>query len=92
VVTAAAYATWVRGSTLKRSDTLLWMAFAASAVIGALPWLGLFGVAVLPGSLILLARAKPRGTRIALGALLVVATVLIVFGVPLAFPLSGPPG
>ena len=91
LVTAAVYATWMRGSTVKRSDMLLWIAFAASLVIGALPWLGLFGVAVLPGSLILLARTKPRGTRIALGALLVVAAVLIVFGVPLAFPLSGPP-
>jgi hypothetical protein len=90
LVTAAVYATWTRGSTVRRSDTLLWVAFVVSVVIGALPWLGLFGVAVLPGSLILLARDKPRTTRIALGALLVVATVLIVFGVPLLFPLAAP--
>jgi hypothetical protein len=90
LVTAAVYASWVRGSAVRRGDTLLWIAFAVSLVIGALPWLGLFGVAVLPGSLILLARTKPRGTRIALGALLVLATVLIVFGVPLLFPVTAP--
>ena len=90
LVTAAVYATWVRGSAVKRSDTVLWIAFAVSLVIGALPWLGLFGVAVLPGSLILLARTKSRGMRIGLGALLVVATVLIVFGVPLLFPVAAP--
>jgi hypothetical protein len=90
LVTAAVYASWARGSAVRRSDTLLWIAFAVSLVIGALPWLGLFGVAVLPGSLILLARTKPRGTRIALGALLVLATVLIVFGVPLLFPVTAP--
>lgn len=90
LVTGAVYATWMRGSAVKRSDTLLWVAFAASVLIGALPVLGLFGVALLPGSLILLARDKPRATRVALGALLVAATMLIVFGVPVLFPAATP--
>jgi len=92
LVTGAVYATWVRGTTVKRSDTLLWIAFGVSVVVGALPFLGLFGVALLPGSVILLARDKPRTTRIWMGALLVLATVLIVFGIPVAFPApSAPP-
>jgi hypothetical protein len=91
LVTAAVYAIWMRGSAVKRSDLLLWIAFAASVVIGALPILGLFGVALLPGSLILLARDKPTAARIGLGALLVVATFVIVFGVPvLFFPAAAP--
>jgi hypothetical protein len=85
LVTGAAYATWIRGSSVRRSDTLLWIAFGASAVAAALPVLGLFGVALLPGSLIPLARGKPTTTRLGLGLLLVGATVLIVFGVPLLF-------
>jgi hypothetical protein len=90
LVTAAVYAMWMRGSSVKRSDRLLWIAFAVSALIAALPPLGLFGVALLPVSLILLARGKPRATRIGLGALLVAATLLIVFGVPvLLFPAPG---
>ena len=91
LVTAAVYAIWMRGSAVKRSDLLLWIAFAASVVIGALPILGLFGVALLPGSLILLARDKPTATRIGLGALLVVATFVIVFGVPVLFFPAAPP-
>ena len=86
LVTGAVYATWVRGATVKRSDTLLWIAFGVSVVVGALPFLGLFGVALLPGSVILLARDKPRSTRMWLGALLALATVLIVFGIPVVFP------
>jgi len=91
LVTGAVYATWVRGATVKRSDTLLWIAFAVSVVVGALPFLGLFGVALLPGSVILLARDKPRSTRIWLGALLVLATAVIVFAVPLLFPAGSTP-
>jgi hypothetical protein len=91
LVTAAVYAIWMRGSAVKRSDLLLWIAFAASVVVGALPILGLFGVALLPGSLILLARDKPTPTRIGLGVLLVVATFVIVFGVPLLFFPAAPP-
>ena len=83
LVTAAVYATWLRGSSVQRSDRLLWIAFAASVIIGALPVLGLFGVALLPGSLVLLARDKPAAARARLGALLVLATLLIVFAVPL---------
>jgi hypothetical protein len=91
LVTAAVYAIWMRGSAVKRSDLLLWIAFTASVVIAALPVLGLFGVALLPGSLILLARDKPAATRIGLGALLVATTMLIVFGVPLLFfPAAAP--
>ena len=86
LVTGAIYATWMRGALVKRSDTLLWIAFAVSVVIGALPVLGLFGVALLPGSLVLLAREKPRPIRIALGALLLLATVVIVFLVPVLLP------
>ena len=86
LVTGAVYATWMRGSSVKRSDMVLWIAFAASVLIGALPVLGLFGVALLPGSLILLARGKPTATRIGLGVLLVAATMFIVFAVPLLFP------
>lgn len=92
LVTGAIYATWVRGALVKRSDRLLWIAFGVSVVVAALPFLGLFGVALLPGSIILLARDKPRSIRIRLGALLVVVTTLIVFGVPLLFPApSAPP-
>ncbi|MDP9321742.1 MAG: hypothetical protein M3P16_11665 [Chloroflexota bacterium] len=90
LVTAAVYVTWTRGSSVKRSDLLLWLAFALSVLIGALPILGLFGVSLLPGSLILLARGKPAATRIALGALLVLATVAIVFVVPVLFPAPAP--
>jgi len=92
LVTGAVYATWVRGATVKRSDTLLWIAFGVSVVVGALPFLGLFGVALLPGSVILLARDKSRTTRIWMGALLVLVTTLIVFGIPVVFPApSAPP-
>jgi hypothetical protein len=86
LVTGAVYATWVRGAAVKRSDMLLWITFGVSVIVGALPFLGLFGVALLPGSVILLARDKPRSTRVWLGALLVLATALIVFAVPLVFP------
>jgi len=92
LVTGAVYATWVRGATVKRSDTLLWIAFGVSVVVGALPFLGLFGVALQPGSVILLARDKPRTTRIWLGAVLALATALIVFAIPVVFPApSAPP-
>ena len=90
LVTGAVYAIWMRGSSVKRSDALLWIAFAASMVIGALPILGLFGVSLPPGSLFLLARGKPATTRIALGALLVLATAAIVFVVPVLFPAPAP--
>jgi hypothetical protein len=90
LVTGAVYAIWMRGSSVKRSDLLLWIAFVASVVIGALPILGLFGVALLPGSLILLARGKSAPARLGLGALLVVATMFIVFAVPLLFPAAAP--
>ena len=86
LVTGAIYATWMRGTLVKRSDTLLWIAFAVSVLIGALPVLGLFGVALLPGSLVLLARGKPRTIRVALGVLLVLATIVIVFLVPVLLP------
>jgi hypothetical protein len=92
LVTGAVYATWVRGAAVQRSDRFLWIAFAASVIVGALPFLGLFGVALLPGSIILLARDKNRTERIRLGALLVLATALIVFGIPVVFPApSAPP-
>ena len=90
LVTGAVYATWMRGSAAKRRDVYLWVAFAVSVVVSALPWLGLFGVALLPGSIILLARDKPASTRIFLGVLLAVATIAIVFGVPALFPAPGP--
>ncbi|MEA2662905.1 MAG: hypothetical protein QOH08_2477 [Chloroflexota bacterium] len=91
LITAAVYVTWTRGRSVKRSDRLLWIAFAVSVVLSALPALGLFGAALLPGSLILLAEDKSPGVRIALGSLLVVATVVVVFGVPaLLFGASGP--
>ena len=90
LVTGAIYATWMRGSAARRRDLYLWVAFAASVVVSALPWLGLFGVALLPASIILLARDKPASTRILLGVLLAVATVAIVFGVPALFPAPAP--
>jgi hypothetical protein len=90
LVTGALYATWMRGSFVRQSDTLLWIAFAGSVVLGALPLLGLFGVALLPGSLVLLARGKPTSMRVSLAALLVLATVLIVFIVPVVFPAPAP--
>ena len=90
LVTGAVYATWMRGNAARRRDLYLWIAFAVSAVVSALPWLGLFGVALLPASIILLARDKPASTRIFLGVLLAVATIAIVFGVPALFPAPGP--
>lgn len=90
LVTGAVYATWTRGSAVRRRDLYLWVAFAASVVLSALPWVGLFGVALLPGSIILLARDKPLATRLWLGALLAVATIAIVFGVPALFPARAP--
>jgi len=90
LATGAIYAIWIRGSAVKRSDALLWVAFAASIALGALPILGLFGVALLPGSLILIARDKSTRARIGLGALLVAATMLIVFVVPVLFPAPSP--
>ena len=63
LVTGAVYATWTRGNVVKRRDLYLWIAFAVSVVVSALPWLGLFGVALLPGSIILLARDKPPEFR-----------------------------
>jgi len=90
LATAAIYAIWMRGSAVKRSDRLLWAAFGASIVVGALPILGLFGVALLPGSLILLARGRSALARIGLGALLVAATMVIVFVVPVLFPAPSP--
>lgn len=86
LVTAAVYVTWMRGSSVRRNDGVLWIAFAASVAIGALPFVGLFGVGLLPASLILLARNKPTGMRAGLAALLVLATVLIVFVLPVLFP------
>ena len=74
-----------------RSLLAFLIAFVASVVIGALPVLGLFGVGLLPASLVLLADRKPAGVRVALGALLVVATLVIVFAVPvLFFPAAAP--
>ncbi|HEY8830649.1 MAG TPA: hypothetical protein VIM83_08640, partial [Candidatus Limnocylindria bacterium] len=90
LATGAIYAIWMRGSPVKRSDTLLWVAFAASIALGALPILGLFGVALLPGSLVLIARDKSAGARVGLGALLVAATMVIVFVVPVLFPAPSP--
>jgi hypothetical protein len=90
LIAAAVYLTWTRGTAVKRSDALLWVAFAGSVVIGALPVLGLFGVGLLPGSLILLARDKPPATRVGLGVLLVLATILIVFIIPVLFPAPAP--
>ena len=90
LATGAIYAIWMRGSAVKRSDRLLWAAFGASIVVGALPILGLFGVALLPGSLILLARGRSALARIGLGALLVAATMVIVFVVPVLFPAPSP--
>lgn len=89
LVAGAVYLTWSRGS-VGRTDRLLWIAFAVSVLLGAVPVLGLFGVALLPGSLILLARGRSRSVRIGLGALLVAATMLIVFVVPLLFPAAPP--
>jgi len=90
LATGAVYAIWMRGSAVRRSDALLWVAYAASIVVGALPILGLFGVALLPGSLILLARDKSAAARIGLGAMLVAGTMVIVFVVPLLFPAPAP--
>jgi hypothetical protein len=85
LITGAVYATWMRGASLKRSDALLWIAFAVSLLVGALPVLGLFGIALLPGSPILLAHGKSTATRVRLGGLLVAATILIVFVLPLLY-------
>jgi hypothetical protein len=90
LATGAIYAIWIRGSFVKRSDAFLWIGFAASIALGALPILGLFGVALLPGSLILIARDKSAGARVGLGALLVAATMVIVFVVPVVFPAPSP--
>jgi hypothetical protein len=91
LVTGAIVSTWLRGGAARKSDTLLWIMFGATVVLSALPALSLFGVALLPASLILLARSRGRTGRIALGALLVVITIVFVFGVPqlLAGPRAG---
>ncbi|MHB8632231.1 MAG: hypothetical protein ACYC9W_09915 [Candidatus Limnocylindria bacterium] len=90
LLTGAIYALLVRGLRGSRRDAVLWVAFAASVLIGSLPVVGLFGVGLLPASLILLARPKRAAARVGLGALLVVATTLIVFGIPLLFPAPAP--
>lgn len=82
IIAGAIYTTFHRGQA-RVSDRLLWIAFAASVSLGTLPVLGVFGVALLPGSLIPLARRKSTRTRVGLGALLVVTATLIVFVVPL---------
>jgi hypothetical protein len=90
LVSGAIVSTWLRGGAA-RSERLLWIMFGATVLLSVLPVLGLFGVALLPGSLILLARSRGRAGRIALGALLVVITLVVVFGVPqlLAGPRAG---
>ncbi|MDQ6858518.1 MAG: hypothetical protein M3Z65_05935 [Chloroflexota bacterium] len=90
LVAGAVYLTWSRRS-VRRTDRLLWIAFAVSVLLGAIPVLGLFGVALLPGSVILLARGKSLWARVGLGALLVAATMVIVFIVPLLFPVGPAP-
>jgi hypothetical protein len=82
LVTAAIYATWTRGASVRKSDRLLWLAFAVSVVPATL--VPVFGVGLLPASLILLARGKTPRTRIALGALLVAVSIAITFGLPVA--------
>ena len=82
LVTAAIYATWMRGASVRKSDRLLWVAFAVSIVPAAL--VPVFGVGLLPASLILLARGKSRGTRIVLGIVLASVSLAITFGLPMA--------
>ncbi len=82
LVTAAIYATWMRGASVRKSDRLLWVAFAVSIVPAAL--VPVFGVGLLPASLILLARGKSRGTRIVLGIVLAAVSLAITFGLPMA--------
>jgi hypothetical protein len=89
IIVGAIYTTFSRAQA-RASDRVLWIAFAVSAALGALPVLGIFGVALLPGSLIPLARGKTQRARIGLGLLLAVTAVLIVFVVPLAFARQGP--
>jgi hypothetical protein len=89
IIAGAMYLTFSRGQ-VRADDRLLWIAFAISAALGAVPVLGIFGVALLPGSLILLARGKSRAARIAFGALLAVTAVLVVFAAPLLFAGSPP--
>ncbi len=82
LVTAAIYATWMRGASVRKSDRLLWVAFAVSVVPAAL--VPVYGVGLLPASLILLARGTSRRTRIVLGLLLAAVSLAITFGLPLA--------
>jgi hypothetical protein len=84
LVTAAVYATFLRGPG-RLPRRLLWAAYVVSALLAALPVLGLFGVGLLPGSLIALAHARDRRYRIALGALLALTATAIVFGAPALF-------
>jgi len=83
-VTGALYAIWMRGSAVKRSDRLLWITFARSIVLAALPPFGLFGIGLLPGPLVLLARRQGATARVALGAMLAIATLGVVFVAPAA--------
>lgn len=84
IIAGAIYTTFDRGQG-RLSDRLLWIAFAISVGLSALPVLGVFGVALLPGSLIPLARGKSPRMRVGLGALLAATATLIVFVVPLLF-------
>ena len=89
IIAGAIYTTF-RRPQVRADDRILWIAFAVSAALGALPVLGIFGVALLPGSLIPLARGKSTGARVAFGAVLVVTALLIVFGAPLLVAGSRP--
>lgn len=93
LLTAAVYAALVRGP--RRPDWLLWAIFAVAAIVAALPVVGIFGIGLLPGSLIVLAqRRSTTGERVAVGAVLALALVAVVFIAPIAiyprFGLVGP--
>jgi hypothetical protein len=92
LVTGAIYTTWMRLASKRTSDAPLWIVFGLSVLLSAVPGFGLFFITVLPGSPIVLARSRGRSGRIALGALLVGATILVGFVVPLLFVRLPAPG
>lgn len=74
------------------TPTRLGAVFVAGAVVSSLPAIGLFGMGILPGAATRLGRGRPPRDRIAIGALLAVAVIVVVFGSPLVvYPLFGLP-
>lgn len=60
-----------------------WAAFAASAILAALPTIGLIGLGLLPGSATALAVGRTPRDRAVIGVVLLAALVAVVFVAPI---------